>query len=149
MRVVSILCNARAAAAAIALLAMLGLPGAAQERPKDNLRLPQNTTALEGIPRVRVDVTQDSTTRRELDAAEAAKNRLAIRVADGGFYWSSHDDRPLAPSASGAFTYLSSDEPGRYVRIRRLNDTLTYLEHIDTELGSVTYWGELRVVIAR
>ena len=45
--------------------------------------------------------------------------------------------------------YLSSTEPGRYVRIRRLNDRLAYVEHLDTTLGTVTYWGELRVVVGQ
>jgi hypothetical protein len=120
-----------------------------QDAPKDNLRLPHDATGLEGVPQVRVDVTRETTTRRELDRSEAARSPLAIRIADGRFYWASRGDRPLAPTPSGDFTYLSSAEPGRYVRIRRLNDTLTYVEHIDTEFGSVTYWGELRVVLSR
>ena len=52
-------------------------------------------------------------------------------------------------TSSGEFTYLSSNEPSRYVRVRRLNDRLTYIEHVDTALGSVTYWGELRIVIGK
>ena len=147
MRAVSVLRNARTAAGAIAILAALATPCAAQEGPKDNLRLPQNATALEGLPQVRIDVTRDTTSRRDLDAAEARKSQLAIRIADGRFYWTSRGNRSLASTRFGEFTYLSSAEPGRYVRIRRLNDRLTYVEHLDTELGSVTYWGELRVVI--
>ena len=74
---------------------------------------------------------------------------MSIRIEDGGFYWSSRDNRRLALTSSGEFTYLSSSEPGRYVRIRRLNDRLTYMEHVDTDLGSVTYWGELRIVFGK
>ena len=147
--VLSLVRKARAAACAIAILATLGTLSSAQEGPKDNLRLPQKATALEGLPEVRIDVTRDRTSRRELDPAEAAKSPLSIRITDGLFYWASHGNRPLASTSSGEFTYLSSAEPGRYVRIRRLNDTLTYVEHIDTEFGSVTYWGELRVVIGQ
>jgi hypothetical protein len=146
MRAVSVLRNAPTAAA-IAILAALGTLGFAQEGPKDNLGLPRNATALEGVPHVRIDVTQDNASRRDLNAAEAARSQLAIRIADGRFYWTSRGKRLLASTPSGEFTYLSSAEPGRYVRIRRLNDKLTYVEHVDTELGSVTYWGELHVVI--
>ncbi|MGE0447937.1 MAG: hypothetical protein AB7P99_22135 [Vicinamibacterales bacterium] len=98
---------------------------------------------------MRIDVTRDTTSRRELDRAEAARSRLAVRITDERFYWTSHGDRPLTLTSSGDFTYLWSAEPGRYVRIRRLDDRFTYVEHVDTEFGSVTYWGELRVVIGR
>ena len=110
---------------------------------------PKKATALEGLPQIRIDSTRDSATRRTLDPVEAARDRLTIRIADGRLYWSSRGDRPLAQTSFGDFTYLSSAEPGRYVRIRWLNDKLTYVEHVDTEFGSVTYWGELRVVIGK
>jgi hypothetical protein len=35
------------------------------------------------------------------------------------------------------------------VRIRQLRDKLTYVEHVDTDTGSVTYWGELRIVLGK
>jgi hypothetical protein len=128
----------------IVVVLLLAETAGGQDRPA--LVFPPGTTALEGTPTLRVDTTRDSTTRRQLDAAEAAGSRLRIQIRDGAFIWSSRDDRRLTASASGAFTYLSSNEPGRYVRIQRLNDRLTYIEHVDTELGSVTYWGELRIV---
>jgi hypothetical protein len=120
--------------------------GAQDGRP---VVFPPNATALEGLPTLRVETTPEATTRRQLDSEEAAASRLSIRIKDGSFYWSSRDDRRLTLTASGEFTYLSSTEPGRYVRIRRLNDRLTYVEHLDTTLGTVTYWGELRVVTGR
>jgi hypothetical protein len=49
-------------------------------------------------------------------------------------------------NASEEFTYLSSD-PGQYVRIARVNDRITYVEHVDTALGSITWWGELKIVL--
>jgi hypothetical protein len=98
---------------------------------------------------LRVETTADTTTRRQLDGAEAAASRLRVEIKDGSFYWSSRDDRRLALTGSGDFTYLSSTAPGQYLRIRRLNDRLTYVEHIETPLGSVTYWGELRIVIGK
>lgn len=129
------------------LLLLLARPAAAQDaRP---IVFPPNATALEGLPTLRVESTPEATTRRQLDSAEAAASRLSIQIKDGSFYWSSRDDRRLTLTASGEFTYLSSTDPGRYVRIRRLNDRLTYVEHLDTALGSVTYWGELRIVVGR
>ena len=133
----------------LVLLATLGSGIQAQDTPTGRVALPREATALEGLPQIRIDTAPDSATRRELDPAEAARSRLTIRIADGQFYWSSRGNRPLAQSTSGEFTYLSSAEPGKYVRIRRVNDKLTYVEHVDTEFGSVTYWGELRVVLGK
>jgi hypothetical protein len=111
--------------------------------------VPPNATLLEGTPEVRVDTTADAATRRQLGAADAAANRLRVQVKDGTFYWSSRDNSRLTLTTAGEFTYLSATEPGRYVRIRRVNDRLTYVEHVDTAVGSVTYWGELRVVVGK
>jgi hypothetical protein len=129
------------------VIALLAETAGGQDRAP--VVFPPGATALEGTPTLRVETTRDSTTRRQLDGAEAAESRLRIQIRDGALIWSSRDDRRLTASAAGAFTYLSSNEPGRYVRIQRLNDRLTYVEHVDTELGSVTYWGELRIIIGR
>jgi hypothetical protein len=131
------------------LVVTLCAPAGAQDAQTGAARFPPDATALEGLPTVRVETTPEGTTRRQLDASEAARHRLSIRIADGRFYWSNRDNRRLALTSSGDFTYLSSSEPGMHVRIRRLNDRLTYIEHVDTELGSVTYWGELRIVIGK
>jgi hypothetical protein len=127
----------------------LAVTAAAQERPgADVLNLPPGATVLEGLPDVRVDATELTVTRRELDAVEAATERLRVRVQDGRLY--SSDGSPLSVSESGGFTYLrSSTHPGRYVRLRRLDDRLLYVQHIDMGEYSVTYWGELRVVLGR
>ena len=135
-----------AAAAALAVTAAVAL---GQQAQAPRTEIPPNATALEGLPRVRIDATQDGVTRRVLDAAEADRGRLTIKVADGRLYWPGRDDRPLSVTSAGGFTYLTSTEPGRYVRFRRLGDTLAYVEHVDMEFGSVTYWGELRIVIGK
>lgn len=131
----------------IVMVLLVAETAGGQDRPP--IVFPPDATALEGTPTLRVDTTRDSTTRRQLDAAEAAGSRLRIQIRDGALIWTSRGDRRLTASAAGAFTYLSSNEPGRYVRIQPLNDRLTYIEHVDTELGSVTYWGELRIIIGR
>ncbi|MET0168442.1 MAG: hypothetical protein ABW318_26055 [Vicinamibacterales bacterium] len=137
----------RTGAAVLVLLLALACSASAQgARP---IVFPPNATALEGLPTVRVETTPEATTRRQLDSKESAASRLRIQIKDGSFYWSSRDDRSLTLTPAGEFMYLSSTEPGRYVRIRRLNDRLTYVEHLDTTLGTVTYWGELRVVVGR
>jgi hypothetical protein len=112
-------------------------------------QIPGNATSLEGVPTVRIEATQDTVTRRELGGVEAAKSLLKIQIVDGRYYWASHGNRPLTVSTAGEFTYLMSAEPGRYVRFRRVNDRLTYAEHVDMASGSVTYWGELRVVLGK
>jgi hypothetical protein len=134
-------------AAALCAVVLFGLSANGQQPTP--IVVPPDATALEGLPTLRVDATWDATTRRQLDSEEAAASRLRIRVKDGTFYWSSRDDRQLTLSHTGDFTYLSSTAPGQYVRIRRLNGRLTYVEHVDNEFGSVTYWGELRIILGR
>jgi hypothetical protein len=68
-------------------------------------------------------------------------------VDHGRYVWASRENAPLILSSSGEFTYLSSSKPGNYVRFRQVNNRITYVEHLDTAHGSVTYWGELRVVL--
>ena len=100
---------------------------------------------LEGTPTVRIDSTEGTTTRRLLDQAEAAKSRLRVSVIDGQYYWTSRENRLLRLNSAGAFTYLSS-EPGQYIRFTRIKDRIAYVEHVDVALGSVTWWGELKIV---
>lgn len=111
--------------------------------------VPKNATALEGVPEVRLDATRDGTTRRELDGAEATKQELKITIVNGQYYWASRGNRPLRLSSSGEFSYLSSAEPGQYIRFRRVNDRIAYVEHVDMAFGSVTYWGELRIILGK
>lgn len=135
------LCAAPVLAASVALAQAHG-------RSTD-VPVPVNAQALEGLPQIRIDATRDKVVRRELDRAEAAKSRLTIQIANGRFYWGDRTGVPLTVTKSGSFTYLSSTEPGRYIRIQEINDTLSYIEHVDMAFGSVTYWGELRVVLEK
>jgi hypothetical protein len=83
-----------------------------------------------------------------LTAAEASKERLTVTVVNGQFYWTSRGNRPLRLSLSRIFTYLSS-EPGQYIRLTRLDDKISYVEHVDLGLGNVTWWGELRIAVGK
>ncbi|OFW07653.1 MAG: hypothetical protein A3I61_17875 [Acidobacteria bacterium RIFCSPLOWO2_02_FULL_68_18] len=112
------------------------------------VEIPPTATVLEGIPTVRIDSTEADTTRRVLSVADAAKDRLTVTVVDGRFYWRSRGDRPLRLSSTGAFTYLSS-EPGTYIKITRVNNRISYVEHVDLGFESVTWWGEMRIVVGR
>lgn len=110
------------------------------------VQIPADVTSLEGVPAVRVDSAEGTTTRRVLDMAEASKARLTVSVVDGQFFWTTRDNRLLHLNSSGEFTYLSS-EPGQYIRFTRLNDRISYVEHVDSTSGSVTWFGELRIVV--
>ena len=134
----------RDAAAGAAMLTLLASAAAAQAPPWP---LPANTRALEGLPRVQVETTESATTRRVLTEAEARERRLMLRVDEGRYYWGAQT-RPLTVDVSGNFVYLSS-EPGKYIRLRRLDDRLSYVEHVDMGTRSVTWWGELRVKLGR
>jgi hypothetical protein len=131
-----------------ALIAGIGvlILGAAAQEPPGRVEIPADATVLEGVPNIKVETGEAATTRRVLDKAEADRDRLRIRVVDGEYYWVSRGNRPLRLNASGAFTYLSSD-PGQYIRFTRVNDRISYVEHVDTALGSVTWWGEMTIVV--
>jgi hypothetical protein len=124
-------------------------PAGQTQTSSKSVVIPKDASALEGVPTVRVAVTSDATQRQELDRAGAAREALKIKIVDGRYYWTSREDRPLTLTSSGEFTYLSSAEPGQYVRFRKIDDKISYVEHIDMEFGSVTYWGELRIVVGK
>ena len=105
---------------------------------------------LEGEPSVRVRTSESAAERVELSDSEAASERLEIRVESGRYLWASRDDALLQSRQVGEYTYLSSaDSPGEYIRITRLNDRLSYVEHLETAGGHVTYWGELSIRLGR
>jgi hypothetical protein len=125
----------------------LGVSASGQDATQtQTVEIPANAVALEGLPAVRLDVTEASATRHVLGAGDAAKDQLAISVVDGKLLWKSRGNQPLRLETSGPFTYLSS-EPGTYIRLRRVNDRIEYVEHVESAAESVTWWGELRVVI--
>ena len=97
---------------------------------------------------MRVDATQQGANRRLLDAMEREKNKLTIQKVDGKYVWTSRDNKRLTLFNEGPFTYLSA-APGQYIRFTRVNDRITYVEHIDSPIGTVTWYGELRVVLGR
>ena len=139
----------RAVVAAVVCVGFALHAKATQEtRRPQPVEVPAGATSLERIPTVRIDSAEENTTRRVLDRAEAAKARLTVRVVDGQFFWTSRDNRPLHLNSSDEFTYLSS-EPGQYIRLTRLDDRISYVEHVDLTSGSVTWFGELRIVVGK
>jgi hypothetical protein len=138
------------AIAVVSWLALIPLRAAGQAPSSAEKPLvPANATALEGVPSVRLDATEEGAKRRRLQGAEASEHRLRVAIVNGQYYWASRENRPLTLTTSGEFTYLSSTDPGHYVRFRRINDRISYVEHVDMPQGSVTYWGELRIVLGK
>jgi hypothetical protein len=138
------------AAGVAACFVLLAAIGAGQSPPSSTPpTIPKNATALEGQPTIRIDVSREGATRRQLDRAEAATQPLKISIVNGRYYWASRDNQPLTVTTSGAFTYLSSREPGHYVRFTKIDDRLEYVEHVDRDFRSVTFWGELRIVLQK
>jgi hypothetical protein len=128
----------------------LGSAGAAQQAQTTGEKpvIPPNASALEGVPAVRLDAKKDGALRRALDGDEAAKQALKIRVVDGKYFWATRENVPLTLTTAGEFTYLTAD-PGQYIRLRRVNDKIEYVEHVDKEWESVTWWGEMRIVLKK
>ena len=133
--------------AACLALGAAGVAGQAQTSAAKPV-IPETASTLEGVPTVRLDTTKEGARRRQLTGEEAAKSGLKIKVVDGKYYWESRDNRPLTVTSSGAYTYLST-EPGQYVRLRKVDDKIEYVEHVDKAWESVTFWGELRVVLKK
>jgi hypothetical protein len=145
MRVVKRFVEFLAAALCLVMAGAVVGQAAAQSR----VGVPKNAIALEGTPLVRIDANEDQVTRRQLTEAEIARSRLTINVDHDKYVWTSRGNLPLTVSSAGAFTYLSSSEPGKYVRFGWANGRITYVEHVDMAHGSVTYWGELRIVLGK
>lgn len=132
----------------LAAIVVATAPAAAQQL-EPSAGIFGDARAFEGRPEVRIDTNRDGASRQILDTRDAHESLLTLTVADGRLYWG-NEPRPLTVTSAGDFVYLSSStEPGRYVRVRRVNDRLTYVEHVDKGAQSVTYWGELRVVLGR
>ena len=138
-------------AAGLALMATLVAAQAQTGHSQDGVVpvIPKDATVLEGVPTVRLDVTDHGTKRQELDRKHAAAEALKIEIVDGRYYWASREKQPLTVTTAGEFTYLMSTEPGKYVRFKKLNDRISYVEHVDMEFGSVTYWGQLRIIVGK
>jgi hypothetical protein len=128
----------------------LGAAGVASQAQTSGEKpvIPENASALEGLPAVRLDAKKDAATRRKLGTDEAIKQSLKISVVDGKYFWESRENLPLTLTSSGEFTYLTA-EPGQYVRLRKVDDKIEYVEHVDKAWESVTWWGELRVVLKK
>ena len=125
--------------------------GSAAQQPQTSGEkpvIPENASALEGVPAVRLDAKKDGAMRRTLDSDEAARQSLKIKVDNGKFFWATRENVPLTLTTAGEFTYLTA-EPGRYIRLRKVNDKIEYVEHVDREWESVTWWGEVRVVLKK
>jgi hypothetical protein len=136
----------------ISLLTVLGVPlfgapSSPQADPGARVEIPQGTATLEGVPTARVNSGPTDTTRRALDPAEAARERLKVSVRDGKITWASRGNLLLQASTLGPYTYLRTSEPGSYIRFTRLDDKIAYIEHVDEGANSVTWWGELRIVV--
>ena len=131
----------------VLVLAGMGSNAWAQAAQPQRVDVPQAAT-LEGVPTVRVDTTPSGASRRLLDAMEREQSRLTVQKVNGAYVWTSRDNKMLTLFNEGPFTYLSA-APGQYIRFTQVNDRITYVEHIDSPIGSVTWFGELRVVLGK
>jgi|SRR5688572_25260295 hypothetical protein len=100
--------------------------------------------AFTGTPLVRVDADSTETKRTEL--SEVAGQKYECRVVRKGrkYVWASRGDRELIRANAGDWTYYVSPEGSGYVKV--LTGSVTqpydYMEHVTSELKTVTYWGK-------
>lgn len=129
----------------IIVIAAAAARSAQAQDPAQLLGIPKTVT-LEGMPTVKVETSEDGTARQQLNPQEAAQHPLRLRFKDGTPFGQGND--PLQIRVSDGFTYVTT-KPGSYIRLRRLNDRITYVEHLDQGPKSVTYWGEIRLGLGK
>ncbi|HYP14323.1 MAG TPA: hypothetical protein VEQ63_10405 [Bryobacteraceae bacterium] len=97
-----------------------------------------------GRPLVRIDADGGDTKRVELSDEAGMKYTCRIVKKGRRFTWSSRGDRELTQSFAGDWVYYISPEGSGYVKVYRGGGDMPYdyIEHLTSELKTVTYWGK-------
>ena len=134
---------------AVAASLALGAAGVAAQAQTSGAKpvIPDAASTLEGVPTVRVDTTKEGAKRRQLTGEEAAQSALKIKVVEGKYYWESRGNRPLTVTSSANTptsrpSQVNTSGCGSWTKTRS-----SHVEHVDKAWESVTFWGELRVVL--
>jgi len=114
------------------------------------LSAPLFTTSLEaqedsftGTPLLRVDADPNETKRTELSDAAGQKYECRVLRKGRKYVWASRDNRELIRANAGDWTYYISPEGTGYVKVftGAGSQPYDYMEHLTTELKTLTYWG--------
>ena len=104
-----------------------------------------DTLAFDGMPAVRIDTDGHESKRTDLSEADAAKYECRIvKKRRGGYLWASRANRELKRIDAGDYLYFVSPEGSGYVKVYTGSEpqNFDYLEHLSTELKTITYWGK-------
>src|SRR5262245_51583178 len=139
----------RAILAVFGTTLLLGSGAFSQEDPS-RPSVPARAIRFDGAPPVNVESRRDPGMRRALIGPQEKPLSDPQEKKVGLFVGSK---RRLPAYEPGAYTHLRG-MPGQYIRIKPLNETLSYVERVDTygervdaPSGSVTWYGELRMVV--
>lgn len=97
-----------------------------------------------GTPLVRIESDAKETKRTELSEAAGSQGQCRIVKRGRKYLWASRGNRELIRSDAGDYVYYVSPEGSGYVKVFTGNtsDGYDYMEHLTTELKTVTYWGK-------
>jgi hypothetical protein len=102
------------------------------------------TEVFVGTPLIRVDT--DATESKRTELSDTAGKKYECRVVRQGrkYFWASRGSRELTRANAGDWTYYVSPEGSGYVKVLSGDVTLPYeyMEHVTSELKTVTYWGK-------
>jgi hypothetical protein len=92
-----------------------------------------------GFPVSKIESNQNQTKRYELTKNQTKEYQVVISEFEGRFYWESRNKLELIKTISGIYTNYVSPTGSGYIKVSTLDNT--YLEHINSGLGTITYWG--------
>ena len=92
-----------------------------------------------GFPVSKIESNQNQTKRYELTKKQTKEYQVVISEFEGRFYWESRNKVELIKTISGIYTNYVSPTGSGYIKVSTLDNT--YLEHINSGLGTITYWG--------
>jgi hypothetical protein len=102
-------------------------------------------TGFTGTPLVRLDADAGEAKRTELSDAAGQRYECRITRKGRGYVWASRGNRELVRADAGDWTYYVSPEGSGYVKVFKSGSApgdYDYLEHLSTELKTITYWGK-------
>ena len=110
----------------------------------------QAETAFVGIPSRQA--TAGPKKAEAQDVRNPSEALVVISRVDEKWQWTSREDRPLVKLRSGIYFLFIDPQGGGYIKMVNpefsslADEEYTYVEHLITGIGSISYWGKGRDV---